>query len=116
MMKLSLTDMQQSVKKLVDSSEISTQRIQEGGNYTNKTTVWLKEIINGATKTTEAAQDISASIQQQQHASEEISAALKEISSSIAQFAEAGTSSRDTASQLNALAENLKETIKVLKC
>ena len=110
-----LTDMQQSVQKLVHSSEISTHLIQEGVDYTSNTATWLKEIVNGAMETTLAAQEISDSIQQQQLASEEISTALKEISSSINQFAEAGTMNRDTASQLNALSEDLEEAIKVVK-
>ncbi len=110
-----LTDMQNSVQKLVHSSEISTQRIREGVDNTSNTATWLKEIVSGAMETTRAAQEISGLIGQQQLAGEEISITLKEISSSINQLTETGTMSRDTASQLNALSDDLEEAIKVLK-
>ena len=110
-----LTDMQQAVQKLVLSSEISTESIREGVEYTMDTANWLKEILNGAAETTKAAQDISHSTQEQRLASEEISTALKEMSTSTSQFAEAGVLIRNIASKLNSLAEELEDATKALK-
>ncbi len=110
-----LTAMQQAIRKLVLSSEISTRSIREGVEYTTNTATWLKEILNGTVETTRAAQEISRSTQQLQLASEEISVALKEISINTTHFVEAGALSRDTASQLKSLAEDLEKVIEVFK-
>lgn len=110
-----LADIQSSVQSLIASSEKSTTSIHEGGEFTGLTTEWLKEILKGTAKTTNAAQKISRSILGQQRASEEISAALKEISINIDQFARSSAITRDTASKLDTLSKELDEMLKVFK-
>lgn len=110
-----LADIQASVQSLILSSEKSTRSIHEGGEFTGLTTEWLKEILKGTAKTTNAAQKISRSILGQQRASEEISAALKELSVNTDQFAQAGAITRDIASKLDTLSKELDEVLKTFK-
>ena len=110
-----LADIQTSVQNLIISSEASTKNIQEGVEYTKLTAKWLREILNGTDNTTNATQNISASIVGQQCASEGISAALKEISISTDQFAKAGAATHDIAGRLDSLSKELEDSIKVLK-
>lgn len=110
-----LADIQSSAQSLIASSEKSTTSIHEGGEFTGLTTEWLKEILKGTAKTTNAAQKISRSLLGQQRASEEISAALKEISINIDQFARSSAITCDIASKLDTLSKELDEVLKVFK-
>jgi methyl-accepting chemotaxis protein len=110
-----LANIQSSVQSLIASSEKSTTSIHEGGEFTGLTTEWLKEILKGTAKTTNAAQKISRSILGQQRASEEISTALKEISTNIDQFAHLSATTCDIASRIDMLSKELDEVLKVFK-
>ena len=111
----SIAEMQGSVQNLQHSFESSTERIQQGAEYTTRMTEWLKAILNGTTQTTRIAQKISRSLLKQQLASEEISTALKEQLSNTSEFTKTGAMTREIASQLESLTEELEHVISNFK-
>ncbi|MCP4400081.1 MAG: hypothetical protein GY801_22590 [bacterium] len=111
----SIAAMQNSVQNLQHSFESSTERIQQGAEYTTSTTEWLRAILSGTTQSTRIAQKISRSLLKQQLASEEISSALKEQLSNTNESAKAGAMTRDIAEQLERLTRELEDAISGIK-
>lgn len=109
-----ITEILDSVNRLVMSSEKSSQLIQEGQEYASHTVMMLIESVDGVEETTDAARQISLSTQQQQIASSQVVVALKEIEQGV-RFSsnsvhEAGSVTRDLA----VLAEQLRGVVQAL--
>ncbi|MDA8412536.1 MAG: methyl-accepting chemotaxis protein [Desulfobacteraceae bacterium] len=78
-----ITEILDSVNRLVMSSEKSFQLIQEGQEYASHTVSMLIESVDGVEETTDAARQISLSTQQQQIASSQVVLALKDIEQGV---------------------------------
>lgn len=76
-----ITEIMDSVNRLVMSSEKSSRSIQGGLDYSSQTVTTLAQILEGAEQTNDAAKQISLSTQQQQVASSQIVVALRDIES-----------------------------------
>lgn len=96
---------QQGVRELISSSDITTQHIAEGVQHTEMTADWLREILDAAIHTTEEARQISLATQEQQSANEQILLALREISNGTRQFVDAGNQVSRSANDMRQLAE-----------
>ena len=78
-----ITEILDSVNRLVMSSEKSFQLIKDGQVYASHTVVMLIESVDGVEETTSAARQISLSTQQQQIASGQVVLALKDIEQGV---------------------------------
>ena len=78
-----ITEILDSVNRLVMSSEKSFQLIQEGQEYASHTVSMLIESVDGVDETASAARQISLSTQQQQIASSQVVLALKDIEQGV---------------------------------
>ncbi len=74
-----ITEIMDSVNRLVMASEKSSVGIREGLDYSTQTSLTLANMLDGARQTTDAAKQISLSTQQQQVASSQIVVAIKDI-------------------------------------
>jgi methyl-accepting chemotaxis protein len=102
---------QQGVRELISSSDLTTQQIAAGLEHTEKTADWLREILDAAVHTTEEARQISLATQEQQLANEQILLALREISNGAKQFVDAGNQVSRSANDMRQLAEAFGERI-----
>jgi methyl-accepting chemotaxis protein len=102
-----IREIQQGIRELVVSSDITTTSISEGAHYTETTTDWLREILNAAIRTTDEAKQIAIAIQEQQTANEHILLALQEISDGSKQFLSAGNQLSVSAEEMKHLSEEL---------
>ena len=103
-----ITEILDSVNRLVMSSEKSFQLIQEGQEYAAHTVAMLIESVDGVEETTDAARQISLSTQQQQIASSQVVLALKDIEQGV-RFA------TDSIHQTNSVTDELLELSEQLK-
>ncbi len=106
-----ILEIQQGIHELVQSSDITTSRIQEGAQQTGALSGGLQDILSAARRTTNEAKQIAAATQEQQHAHEQILAALKEISENAEQFAAAGNQVSLSANDMKQLADTLHHLI-----
>lgn len=100
-----ILEIQQGMRELVLSSDVTTSRISEGSHHTQTTAEWLREILDAAIHTTDEAKQIASAIQEQQRANEQILLALKEISDGTKQFVNAGNQVSSSADEMKRLAE-----------
>ncbi|MDD2320779.1 MAG: methyl-accepting chemotaxis protein [Geobacteraceae bacterium] len=105
-----ITEILDTVNRLVIASEKSSKGIQDGLEYSTHTTAILNDLVSGAESTTEAARQISLSTQQQQTASSQVVIALRDIeegvrfsSSSIQQTSEVSRNLTEMAATLRKL-------------
>jgi methyl-accepting chemotaxis protein len=103
-----ITEILDSVNRLVMSSEKSFQLIQEGQEYASHTVSMLIESVDGVEETTDAARQISLSTQQQQIASSQVVLALKDIEQGV-RFA------TDSIHQTNSVTDDLLEMSEQMK-
>ncbi len=80
-----IEEIQQAIHGLVIDSEKGAKRIAEGTGLAAETLSKLESLVEGATSTNEAADQISHSIQQQKTATGQVVSALKEIEQGIQQ-------------------------------
>jgi len=106
--KTNIREIQQGIRELVGSSDVTTKSISEGAHYTETTTNWLREILKAAIRTTDEAKQIATAIQEQQTANEHILFALQEISDGSKQFVGAGNQLSASADEMKRLAEELR--------
>jgi len=110
-----ITEILDSVNRLVMSSEKSSQMILEGQQYASHTVSMLIESVDGVEETTSSARQISLSTQQQQIASGQVVVALKEIEQGVRYSTDAVHKANIVTGQLAALAQQLKEMIITFK-
>ncbi|MBK5275136.1 MAG: methyl-accepting chemotaxis protein [Desulfuromonadales bacterium] len=103
-----VTEIMDTVNRLVLASEKSSREIREGLDYAQQTVTMLGDVVAGAEETAEAGKQISLSTQQQQTASTQVVIALRDI--------EEGTRHSSSAmQQINTIAKDLTELADELK-
>lgn len=110
-----ITEILDSVNRLVMSSEKSAALIQEGQEYASHTVAMLIESVDGVDNTTSAARQISLSTQQQQIASNQVVLALKDIEQGVKFSTESVHKSNIVIGELAALAEQLRGIVSIFK-
>jgi len=103
-----VTEIMDTVNRLVLTSEKSSKGIREGLDYALRTVAMLGDVVAGAEATADAAKQISLSTQQQQTASNQVVIALRDI--------EEGTRNSSSAmQQINTISKDLTELADDLK-
>jgi methyl-accepting chemotaxis protein len=110
-----ITEILDSVNRLVMSSEKSFQLIQEGQEYASHTVSMLIESVDGVEGTTDAARQISLSTQQQQIASSQVVLALKDIEQGVRFATESILQTNSVTGELAELSEQLRTLVSTFK-
>lgn len=106
-----ITEILDSVNRLVMSSEKSFQLIQEGQEYASRTVSMLIESVDGVEETADAARQISLSTQQQQIASSQVVMALREIEQGVRFSSDSISQTNGVSGELAELSEQLKALV-----
>lgn len=109
-----ITEILDSVNRLVMSSEKSAQLIQEGQEYASHTVTMLIESVDGVEETADAARQISLSTQQQQIASSQVVVALKEIEQGVRFSSSSINDASSVTTELASLSEKLSGVVRSL--
>lgn len=110
-----ITEILDSVNRLVMSSEKSFQLIQQGQEYASHTVAMLIESVDGVEETTSAARQISLSTQQQQIASSQVVLALKDIEKGVSFATTSIHQTNNVTGELLELSENLRNLVSTFK-
>jgi methyl-accepting chemotaxis protein len=110
-----ITEILDSVNRLVMSSEKSFQLIQEGQEYASRTVSMLVESVDGVEETADAARQISLSTQQQQIASSQVVLALKDIEHGVRFAADSTLRTNSVTEELAQLSEQLRTLVSTFK-
>jgi methyl-accepting chemotaxis protein len=110
-----ITEILDSVNRLVMSSEKSFQLIQEGQEYASHTVSMLIESVDGVEETTSAARQISLSTQQQQIASGQVVLALKDIEQGVRFATDSIHQTNSVTDELLDLSEQLRTLVMTFK-
>ncbi len=106
-----ILEIQQGIHELVESSDMTTSRIQEGAQQTGVLSGGLQDILSAARRANDEAKQIATVTLEQQRAHEQILAALKEMSENARQFAAAGNQVSLSANDMKQLADTLHHLI-----
>ncbi|MDD2542177.1 MAG: methyl-accepting chemotaxis protein, partial [Desulfuromonadaceae bacterium] len=110
-----ITEILDSVNRLVMSSEKSFQLIQEGQEYAAHTVTMLIESVDGIEETTNAARQISLSTQQQQIASSQVVLALKDIEQGVRFATDSIHQTNNVTDELLELSEKMSKLVMMFK-
>lgn len=110
-----ITEILDSVNRLVMSSEKSFQLIQEGQEYAAHTVAMLIESVDGIEETTDAARQISLSTQQQQIASSQVVLALKDIEQGVRFATDSINQTTNVTDELLELSETMSKLVLTFK-
>lgn len=110
-----ITEILDSVNRLVMSSEKSSELIQEGQEYASHTVLMLIESVDGVEETASAARQISLSTQQQQIASSQVVLALKDIEQGVRFATDSILQTNGATDELLRLSEQLSDLVVTLK-
>lgn len=110
-----ITEILDSVNRLVMSSEKSFQLIQQGQEYASHTVVMLIESVDGVEETASAARQISLSTQQQQIASSQVVLALKDIEHGVSFATNSIHQTNGVIGELAELSEQLRSLLNTLE-
>lgn len=110
-----VTEIMDSVNRLVMSSEKSSQLIQEGQEYASHTVSMLIESVDGVEETTDAARQISLSTQQQQIASNQVVIALREIEQGVRFSSDSVQHANQVTGELSNLADQLQRLVSIFR-
>lgn len=110
-----ITEILDSVNRLVMSSEKSFQLIQEGQEYASHTVVMLIESVDGVDETASAARQISLSTQQQQIASGQVVLALKDIERGVRHSTNSIHQTNGAIEELTELSDQLRTLVDTFK-
>lgn len=110
-----ITEILDSVNRLVMSSEKSFQLIQEGQEYAAHTVAMLIESVDGIEETTDAARQISLSTQQQQIASSQVVLALKDIEQGVRFATDSINQTTNVTDELLELSETMNKLVLTFK-
>jgi methyl-accepting chemotaxis protein len=106
-----INEIQGAIERLVLRSEQGALGIAEGMRATASSAAQLEDLVNAASQTTEAAQQISLSTQQQKSASSQVVVALREIVDASAQGAEALATATQISTSLQASSDELRQAV-----
>jgi len=109
-----ITEILDSVNRLVMSSEKNFQLIQEGQEYASRTVALLIESVDGVDETASAARQISLSTQQQQIASGQVFLALKNIEQGVGHSTESIHQTSNATDEMLQLSEQLRKLVTTL--
>lgn len=110
-----ITEILDSVNRLVMSSEKSFELIKEGQEYACRTVSMLIESVDGVEETADAARQISLSTQQQQIASGQVVLALKDIEQGVRFAADSILTTNGATGELAELSEQLRTLVTAFK-
>ncbi len=110
-----VSEIQDSINRLVITSEKGSKGIQEGMDLTNETAASLMDIVEDAQSTQEAAKQISLSTQQQKTASNQVVTALREIAAGSGQTTDAIHRISTISNKLTDLSDSLKGQVEKFK-
>jgi len=110
-----ITEILDSVNRLVMSSDKSALVIQEGQEYAGHTVSLLAAVVDGVEDTTDAAHQISLSIQQQQIASSQVVIALKDIEQGVRHSTDSIRKATGVTGELAELSDTLRSLIMTFK-
>ncbi len=106
-----VSEIQESISRLVITSEKGTAGINHGMEESSRTAGFLGALVEGASETTRSAQQISFSTQQQKTASSQVVIALREIVTASADTAHSVRRISDIAQEMTRLSATLKELV-----
>lgn len=110
-----ITEILDSVNRLVMSSDKSSLMIQEGQEFAGRTVSLLSTIVDSMEETTQSAHQISLSTQQQQIASSQVVVGLRDIEQGVSHSKDSAKEFSVVTSELAAISENLKTIISTFK-
>lgn len=108
-------EIQDAIDRLVIVSEKGAANIAAGMEASNDTAHSLADLVDAASRTSGAAQQISLSTQQQKTASGQVVAALREIVGASAQTAQSIRSISEIGTEMNAMSQELSALVKHFK-
>ncbi|NEX21004.1 methyl-accepting chemotaxis protein [Thiorhodococcus mannitoliphagus] len=101
-------EIQESISRLVITSEKGTVGIDQGMDASSRTASFLEELVQAASEATSSAQQISLSTQQQRTASSQVVVALREIVTASSDTAKSVRRISEVAQEMTQLSANLK--------
>ena len=104
-------EIQESINRLVVTSEKGAAGINQGLDESSRTAEFLRALVDGASETTSAAQQISLSTQQQKTASDQVVVALREIVTASSDTAQSVRRIADIAREMTQLSARLQERV-----
>lgn len=110
-----INEIQDSISRLVISSEKGAGGISAGTNASANTAERLNEIVYAASQTSSSAQQISLSTQQQKTASSQVLVALREIVTASSQTAQSITRISEVSKEMSGLSSNLSQVVDQFK-
>jgi len=110
-----ISEILESINRLVVASEKGSKGIQEGMEDSNKTATILMDIVDAAHATTDAAKQISLSTQQQKTASTQAVTALREIVAGAGQTAFSIDRINVICKEMTKMSDNLKGVVREFK-
>jgi len=110
-----ITEILDTVNRLVMSSEKTTGRIMEGQEHARHTVHVLNNVLEKVEESTDAARQISLSTQQQQIASNQVVLAIKDIVQGARHSTEAIKKMNSVTGEVSKLAGNLKALVTTFK-
>ncbi|MDZ4202318.1 MAG: methyl-accepting chemotaxis protein [Gallionella sp.] len=110
-----INDIQDSISRLVITSEKGAGGIAAGTTASAATSERLTEIVNAASQTSSAAQQISLSTQQQKIASNQVVVALREIVTASSHTAQSITRISQISKDMSGLSARLDELVRQFK-
>jgi len=110
-----IQEIQDSISRLVITSEKGSHSIQEGMDVSSRTAEDLNDLLEAASQTSSAAEQISLSTRQQKVASSQVVVALRDIASASSHNAQSVRSITDISEDMLAMSNQLNELIKAFK-
>ena len=110
-----IQEIQDSISRLVITSEKGTGTIDAGMAASAETARHLDDLVDAAGQTSSAAQQISLSTQQQKTASSQVVSALREIVTASAHTAQSIRSITEIGNEMNAMSLELSKLVKQFK-
>jgi methyl-accepting chemotaxis protein len=107
-----ITEILDTVNRLVVASEKSSGGIRDGLDYSTQTAGLLRELVSGAESTTDAARQISFSTQQQQTASSQVVIALRDIEEGVRFSSDSIRQASEISRNLTVMAVELRKLIR----
>ncbi|WP_404418766.1 methyl-accepting chemotaxis protein [Marinospirillum sp.] len=110
-----IQEIQDSISRLVITSEKGSNSIQAGMEVSSSTAEDLNALLEAASQTSSAAEQISLSTKQQKTASSQVVVALRDIASASSHNAQSVRSITDISEDMVAMSDQLNELVKAFK-
>lgn len=110
-----VSEIQVATNAAVLSTELGVKNVEKGVEVVQKAGQSIESILNLTKETTDASRQIVMATQQQKSATEQVAGTMREISEVVGQTAAGLKQSTATVTELNKLADDLKEIVKKFK-